>query len=53
MMLRHDLINHPTGHISKANLTKIKADFSSFDSLTEIEMLQVCIFLVDPVKNTT
>lgn len=43
MMLRNDLIYHPKGQISKANLTKIKADYDTklYGSIPEEEVLQV------------
>ena len=43
MMLRNDLIYHPTHQVSKANMTKIKADFESntYDIIQEEELLQV------------
>lgn len=40
-MLRHDLIKHPSGQISKAALTKIKADFIPYEYLVEEETQQV------------
>ena len=43
-MLRNDLIHHPAGQISKANLAKIRADYESkpYETLSEEELELVC-----------
>ena len=43
-MLRHDLINHPFGPISKTSLAKIKSDLNSFELLSEEEMQKVLFY---------
>ena len=40
-MLRHDLLKHPSGQITKAVLSKIKAEFKSYEFLTEEDMEEV------------
>ncbi len=43
MMIRHDLINHHDGQLSKSTISKIKADFNSesYELLSEEELKQV------------
>lgn len=47
MILRHDLINHPFGPISKTSLAKIKSDLNSFELLSQEEMQKVFPFLIN------
>ncbi len=41
MMLRHDLLKHPSGQISKSTLVKLKADFNFYDCFKQEEIQQV------------
>lgn len=45
-MLRHDLLKHPFGQITKGVLSKIKADFKSYEFLTEEDMQEVITMFV-------